>query len=124
MPRLADTPSVAVGILRPRRKLATTQDQDWRAASLCRTAVPIAAPWGPVLVKIPADLWHPDQGDSRSAATARRICRSCPVQADCLAYALVHNEPLGIWGGTTERQRRDIKRALLAHRGEQLDEAV
>ena len=38
------------------------------------------------------------------------ICNSCPVKSDCLEAALETNEP-GIWGGTSSRQRRAIKRA-------------
>lgn len=37
------------------------------------------------------------------------ICRRCPVQPACLAYALEHPQ-CGIWGATTEDQRRDIAR--------------
>lgn len=44
----------------------------------------------------------------------RRICATCPVRTDCLAHALAYNEPVGIWGGTSERERRLIKRALHA----------
>lgn len=38
------------------------------------------------------------------------VCRSgCPVKAECLAHALKHGEQ-GIWGGTTDYQRRQIRR--------------
>lgn len=40
---------------------------------------------------------------------AKRICRACPIQAACLAYALADNSLDGIWGGTTPRQRRAIR---------------
>lgn len=38
------------------------------------------------------------------------ICRSCPVRAECLEYALASKERFGIWGGATERERRRMLR--------------
>jgi WhiB family redox-sensing transcriptional regulator len=37
---------------------------------------------------------------------ARRICRTCPVKADCLSYALEYptTDLHGVWGGLTPRQ--------------------
>lgn len=40
---------------------------------------------------------------------AKEYCDRCPVQAECLAWALEHNEK-GVWGGTTEYQRRQLGR--------------
>ncbi len=37
------------------------------------------------------------------------LCDSCPVQVECLDWAVRH-EPAGIWGGTTERERRRMRR--------------
>ena len=31
-------------------------------------------------------------------------------KAECLAYALAHDERFGIWGGLSERERRRLKR--------------
>jgi WhiB family transcriptional regulator, redox-sensing transcriptional regulator len=39
---------------------------------------------------------------------AKDICAVCPVRAQCMDYALRNNE-VGIWGGTTERERKKIK---------------
>jgi WhiB family transcriptional regulator, redox-sensing transcriptional regulator len=41
---------------------------------------------------------------------AKRICRTCPMQARCLAWALDHGVTDGVWGGTTEEERRAIRR--------------
>ena len=41
-------------------------------------------------------------------------CIRCPVNADCLAFALENEEDegeAGVWGGTTPYQRRQLKRA-------------
>jgi len=45
-----------------------------------------------------------------STREAKRVCRSCEVRAECLEYALEHDERFGIWGGMSERERRRIKR--------------
>lgn len=39
---------------------------------------------------------------------ARRICRGCPVLAQCLAMALDERIEFGVWGGMTERERRSV----------------
>jgi WhiB family transcriptional regulator, redox-sensing transcriptional regulator len=53
------------------------------------------------------DLFFPERGESTTEAKA--ICRACPVRTECLDYALSINERHGIWGGTSERQRRAIR---------------
>jgi WhiB family redox-sensing transcriptional regulator len=40
----------------------------------------------------------------------RRFCGDCPVRPECLMEALVNRIEWGIWGGTTERQRRRMLR--------------
>lgn len=41
--------------------------------------------------------------------TAKAICDDCPQKVDCLNYALYH-EMFGIWGGTTERERKLLRK--------------
>jgi WhiB family transcriptional regulator, redox-sensing transcriptional regulator len=38
-------------------------------------------------------------------AIAVAVCRACPVRAECLTHAVHAAELLGVWGGTTERER-------------------
>jgi WhiB family transcriptional regulator, redox-sensing transcriptional regulator len=46
---------------------------------------------------------------------ARKICANCPVQGQCLEYALENRIDHGVWGGTSERERRRIlKRRRIA----------
>jgi WhiB family redox-sensing transcriptional regulator len=52
--------------------------------------------------------FFPEKGGSTRAA--KRVCRACEVRAECLEYALEHDERFGIWGGMSERERRHIKR--------------
>lgn len=72
----------------------------WRDLAACRHAdpelfFPIGST-GPALHQI-------DQ--------AKRICQACPVQAPCLTSALDHGLAFGIWGGTTEEERRALRGA-------------
>ena len=40
----------------------------------------------------------------------RQFCSNCPVQIDCLAEALDNRIEWGVWGGMTERERRQLLR--------------
>jgi WhiB family redox-sensing transcriptional regulator len=58
-------------------------------------------------------IFFPESSDSEWKAKqdkAISICQQCPVRIQCLEYAIQNNEP-GVWGGTSERERRRIKRA-------------
>jgi WhiB family redox-sensing transcriptional regulator len=52
----------------------------------------------------------PERKDDRMARerNAKAICDTCAVQPECLQYALRIREAHGIWGGTTELERRSI----------------
>lgn len=41
-------------------------------------------------------------------AAAKQICARCVVRQACLEYSLAEREQIGIWGGKTERERREI----------------
>lgn len=56
------------------------------------------------------NLWFPERGELTTAA--QEICAACPVQQDCLDYALTTVQKNGIWGGRSERQRRRMRRHL------------
>ena len=38
------------------------------------------------------------------------VCNKCPVQHECLQYALDNRMNYGVWGGTTEIERRQMLR--------------
>ena len=42
-------------------------------------------------------------------ARAKRICATCPVDQDCLAYSLTIKEPHGIWGGLNEAEGAPLR---------------
>jgi WhiB family redox-sensing transcriptional regulator len=55
-----------------------------------------------------SDLWFPD-GDRQREAQAVTICRNqCPVRVECLSHALDNCIESGVWGGTTEVERRQM----------------
>ena len=64
------------------------------------------------------DLFFPlgERGEwAGEIEVAREVCGSCPVQTECLAYALA--DPLlsgpddsGIWGGLTAGERHRLRR--------------
>jgi len=54
------------------------------------------------------EAFFPEKGGS--TREAKRVCVSCDVRAECLEYALLHDERFGIWGGLSERERRKLKR--------------
>ena len=50
-------------------------------------------------------------------AGAKKVCEPCPYKARCLEYALSEGEKIiGIWGGTTEGERRRIRRQIASAR--------
>jgi hypothetical protein len=71
----------------------------WQMRGACRKADPElffpAGTTGPNLVLID---------------DAKAYCRSCPVQVECLRWALDNRQEAGIWGGTTEQDRVTIRR--------------
>ncbi|HEX7354320.1 MAG TPA: WhiB family transcriptional regulator [Mycobacteriales bacterium] len=57
------------------------------------------------------ESFFPEKGGS--TREAKRVCTSCEVSAECLEYALAHDERFGIWGGLSERERRRLRRAAV-----------
>jgi len=61
--------------------------------------------------QVDPELFYPEAGAPNRDAKA--VCAGCGVRAECLAYALAHRERFGVWGGTTERERRRMRRPVL-----------
>lgn len=81
--------------------LASLNDAPWTRDALC--------------AQVDTEIWFPTKNndpDDEPAAQyihqAKAICRRCPVQVECLAYAVEHDETHGIWGGTAPRERRHL----------------
>lgn len=80
-------------------------DLDWRDRASCRLTNPgVFFPVGGTGVAI------------EQIEAAKTICQTCPVADPCLQFALETNQEAGIWGGTTEDERRRLRRAWLADR--------
>lgn len=41
---------------------------------------------------------------------AKAICNRCPIKPVCAEYAIISDEPYGIWGGLTPSERNSIRR--------------
>jgi Transcription factor WhiB len=78
---------------RPKRLRDVEAAQSWTRDAACANVDP--------------ELFFP--ANSRQPATeAKQVCAACPVQAECLEYSLVNEEEFGIWGGLTEKERRQL----------------
>ncbi|GAA5082362.1 WhiB family transcriptional regulator [Streptomyces sp. SID10815] len=45
---------------------------------------------------------------------AKAVCGRCPVREQCLDWALETDQAIGVWGGTSENERRALKRRRAA----------
>jgi WhiB family transcriptional regulator, redox-sensing transcriptional regulator len=76
---------------------------DWRDSAACRDTDPDlffpVGTTGPAIEQIEA---------------AKAVCRECEAQTACLEFALATNQESGIWGGTSEEERRKLRKAWLA----------
>jgi len=57
------------------------------------------------------EAFFPEKGGS--TREAKKVCTRCDVRAECLEYALAHDERFGIWGGLSERERRKLKKHVV-----------
>lgn len=53
------------------------------------------------------DALFPEGKDQKRA---KAVCMGCPVRPQCLAEALDNRIEWGVWGGMTERERRQLLR--------------
>ncbi|WP_103533969.1 WhiB family transcriptional regulator [Streptomyces sp. SM11] len=73
--------------------------ENWRLYAACREEDP--------------DLFFPIGSTGPAVvrtAEAKAVCRTCPVQAACLEWALENGQDSGVWGGLSENERRALKR--------------
>lgn len=72
---------------------------DWRHQAACLDEEPEL--FFPVGSGGPAKL---------QVAKAKSVCHRCPVASDCLEWAIGTGQDAGVWGGTSEEERRAMKR--------------
>jgi WhiB family transcriptional regulator, redox-sensing transcriptional regulator len=76
---------------------------DWRDNAACRDTDP--------------DLFFPigSTGPAiEQIESAKTVCTECGAQNSCLEFALATNQESGIWGGTSEEERRKLRKIWLA----------
>lgn len=73
----------------------TSPDLDWQQEALC--------------AQTGADFFFPEPGSS--VREAKRICGMCPIRSACLEWALDNDERFGVWGGLSEKERLELRRA-------------
>ena len=69
------------------------EEPDWRDLASCTEVDP--------------EAFFPEKGGSTRAA--KKMCAGCAVRAFCLEFALENDERFGVWGGMSERERRQIR---------------
>ncbi len=77
---------------------ARDDHSDWWSRAACQSADP--------------ELFFPISAAGAGAAEvgrAKAICGTCSVRRNCLSYALEARQVQGIWGGTTEEERRALR---------------
>jgi WhiB family redox-sensing transcriptional regulator len=83
----------------------TLASDEWRRTAACRDTDP--------------DLFFP-VGTTGPAIeqieNAKAVCQACDAQSLCLEYALATNQDSGIWGGTSEDERRQLRKQYNAAR--------
>ena len=81
----------------------TLANDDWRDVAACQDTDP--------------DLFFP-VGTTGPAIeqieNAKSVCDACAAKEPCLEFALVTNQDSGVWGGTSEDERRKLRRAWVA----------
>jgi WhiB family redox-sensing transcriptional regulator len=84
------------------RKVDPREDESWREEAACRDTHPDlffpVGTTGPALEQI---------------AAAKAVCERCDVRGPCLEFALSTNQESGIWGGTSEEERRKLRKVWL-----------
>jgi WhiB family transcriptional regulator, redox-sensing transcriptional regulator len=78
-------------------RAAQSGGADWRDQAACRDVDPElffpAGNAGPALLQI---------------GQAKQVCAGCPVRTQCLDWALDSGQEAGVWGGTSEDERRAL----------------
>ena len=79
---------------------------EWWSRAACQSADP----------ELFFPISHSGPG-SAQIIRAKAICAQCAVQRECLRYALAADPMHGVWGGTSEEERRLMRRREQKARG-------
>ena len=67
-------------------------DTEWKQKARCRGLDP--------------ELFFPQKGEN--SREAQKVCAGCPVRRECAEYGIY--ERWGVWGGNTEKMRRQARK--------------
>ena len=67
--------------------------KDWSDQAMCKD--------------LDTQMFFPKRGEATKPI--KIICSVCPVVKPCLEYAMKSSEKFGVWGGTSERERRRMR---------------
>ena len=62
--------------------------------------------------EVDPEIFFPDKGES--TRDAKRVCFTCEVRAECLAYAMDDPSLIGVWGGMSYTERRVMRHGQVA----------
>lgn len=80
-------------------------DLSWRREASCRDTSP--------------ELFFPIGTTGQAIdqiEAAKMVCMGCPARIACLEFALSTNQDSGVWGATSEEDRRHLRRTYLSRR--------
>lgn len=78
-------------------------DYSWRRHAVCRDTDP--------------ELFFPVGSTGQALlqlSKAKETCNQCTVKIECLQFAIDTNQDSGVWGGTSEEERRALRRQIAA----------
>jgi WhiB family transcriptional regulator, redox-sensing transcriptional regulator len=52
------------------------------------------------------------RGPKADYGRLRAVCGACPVRQECLDLALADDSLIGLWGGMSDAERREIRRRV------------
>ncbi len=92
-----------MALLTSRTLTLANQIPEWRIDAACRDTDPDlffpVGTTGPAIDQIEA---------------AKNVCFECHATEKCLQFALETNQDSGVWGGTSEEERRQMRREWIA----------
>jgi len=71
---------------------------EWHDKAACKGANP--------------EPFFPPVGHGKFATEAKAICATCTVIKDCFDYGMDQRMEYGVWGGTTVRDRKKLRRDM------------
>lgn len=95
-PGTPDPEFVSIGVRSPIEYPYPALDRAdaWRDEAACR--------------EVGLEPFFPDKGERTAIHHAKALCARCPSRLACLEAGM--NERHGVWGGTTEQERRILRR--------------